>query len=140
MRQGLQLWQSTGSLLGLSYFQSLLAEVSEGAEAALLLDNAERFAGEHGEDFWLPEIHRQRGCFVLQEDYADAAELAETSFREALDTAQRLGARALELRAARSLAELWARQGRNSEAESLLAGFMHEHSPDPGSSHAVLSA
>jgi class 3 adenylate cyclase/tetratricopeptide (TPR) repeat protein len=140
MRQGLQLWQSTGSLLGLSYFQSLLAEVSEGAEAALLLDNAERFAGEHDENFWLPEIHRLRGCFILQEDYADAAELAEASFRDALDTARKLGARALELRAARSLSELWARQGRDAEAESLLAGIATGLSPHPGGGQPALNA
>lgn len=106
MRQGLQLWQSTGSLLGLSYFQCLLAEMAGGAEAALLLDNAEHFAAQQGEHFWLPEIHRQRGSFYLREDYADATERAEASFRKAADIARVLGAAALEQRALTSLATL----------------------------------
>jgi predicted ATPase len=46
---------------------------------------------------------------------------AETWFRQALDVARRQEAKALELRAAMSLARLWQQQGRCAAARDLLA-------------------
>jgi predicted ATPase len=46
---------------------------------------------------------------------------AEASFRKALNTARRQESRSLELRAAASLARLWANQGKRAEAYDLLA-------------------
>jgi predicted ATPase len=120
MKQGLRLWQSTGSLLGLSYFQCLLAQVSEGVEAELIFDAAEKFSNEHDECFWLPEVHRFRGVFYLQEGYSDASERAEASFARALVVARENDAKSLELRAARDLAKLWSSQGAEQRAAALL--------------------
>jgi predicted ATPase len=46
---------------------------------------------------------------------------AEASFQRALDVARGQQAKALELRAALSLRELWRRQGRREAARGLLA-------------------
>ena len=106
MRSALQLWQSTGSQLGLSYFQCLLAEQSEGVEATLLLDAAEKFANEREELFWLPEIHRLRGNHALNERYDEAQVKAEASFRQAMACADSLQAQGLGLQAACDLVAL----------------------------------
>ena len=123
MRAGLATWQSTGSELGLSYFQCLLAAHSVGTDARLLLDAAEHFAQERGEMFWLPEIHRLRGRLVLGEDPGGDAVQAEASFRTALATADALGARSLALRASLDLARLLECRGeRGAALESLSLG------------------
>ena len=46
---------------------------------------------------------------------------AEAYFHQALDVARRQEAKALELRAAMSLARLWRQQGKRQEAHDLLA-------------------
>ena len=48
-------------------------------------------------------------------------ELAEADFREAIALAQKMGAKAWELRATMSLARMLARQGRRDEARTMLA-------------------
>lgn len=116
MKAALQLWQSTGSQLGLSYFQCLLAEQCDGAEARLLLDAAEKFASERGELFWLPEIHRMNGKHALLEGYDDAQQIAELAYRKALLTAEQLQAGGLAMRASLELARL--QQGKQGWAEA----------------------
>lgn len=127
MRAGLATWQSTGSELGLSYFQCLLAEHSSGTDAHLLLQSAERFAKEHNETFWLPDIHRLRGRHALGEDLVDSTERAEAAFGAALASAKTLGARSHALRAALDLARLNDFRGNRGAAIDLLkqhsAGF-----------------
>lgn len=120
MRAGLATWQSTGSELGLSYFQCLLAEHSNGTDARLLLDAAEHFAQERNEMFWLPDIHRVRGRLALGEDLVAGATQAEVSFRTALAKADALGARSLALRAALDLAHLLERRGDRGAALAML--------------------
>jgi predicted ATPase len=46
---------------------------------------------------------------------------AETCFRQALEVAQRQGAKSLEPRATMSLSQLWQRQGQCTEGRQLLA-------------------
>jgi hypothetical protein len=106
MKTALQLWQTTGSQLGLSYFQCLLAEQSEGAEAQFLLEAAEKFATEREEYFWMPDIHRLRGLHALREGYDDAPAKAEAKFLQALEWAEKLQAKGLALRAALEIARL----------------------------------
>jgi hypothetical protein len=64
---------------------------------------------------WLPLQPTARGRRATGE------EAAETSFRKAIELAQRHHATAWELRAAMRLARLWLRQGRKEEAHQLLA-------------------
>lgn len=129
MRQALQLWQSTGSQLGLSYFQCLLAEQSEGVEATLLLDAAEKFASEREELFWMPEIHRLRGKHALNESYDDACMKAETSFMQALSSADTLQAHGLGLRAACDLVKLLDVDGRREHVLEILKPRTTKFSP-----------
>ena len=53
--------------------------------------------------------------------HGSADERVETELRQALAVAQEQDAKAWELRAATSLARLWAEQGRRAEAQALLA-------------------
>jgi predicted ATPase len=57
---------------------------------------------------------------LLRQDIAQQAE-AEDWLQRALDVARRQQAKSLELRAAMSLALLWQRQGKHTDAYELLA-------------------
>ena len=65
-------------------------------------------------------LYRLRGELLLQHAVAQPGE-AEACFQQALAIARRQQAKALELRAAMSLARLWQRQGKRAEAHALLA-------------------
>jgi predicted ATPase len=75
-----------------------------------------------GERYWEAEMHRLRGQFLLGADGAGREQAAEASFLRALEVARGQGACSLELRAATSLARLWA-EHRRGEARDLLAGL-----------------
>jgi predicted ATPase len=65
-------------------------------------------------------LRRFKGEVVLLQDAANAAAVAEDHFQQSLEWARRLGALAWELRSAMSLARLWHRQRRTSQARNLL--------------------
>jgi predicted ATPase len=66
------------------------------------------------------ELYRVKGELRLRQRIPDTPE-AETCFRQALDIARSQQAKLLELRAAMSLARLWQRHGKQTEAHELLA-------------------
>jgi predicted ATPase len=106
------------------YYLTLLAEalalagkIEEGLAA---LDDALATAAVSGARGWSAEIHRLRGELTARLPCPDPAK-AEDSFRTALAIAREQGTRGYELRAATSLARLWAEQGRRTEARELLA-------------------
>ena len=66
------------------------------------------------------ELHRLDAELRLRLDPPDE-QRAEAGFRRALETAGRQQAKSWELRAATSLAGLWGKQGRQTEARELLA-------------------
>ena len=72
------------------------------------------------ERWWEAEISRLRGVLLLRQPGTPPAE-AEGWLQRALDVARRQEAKALELRAARSLAHLWQQQSKREEACALLA-------------------
>jgi len=124
MCQGLATHQATGAELVRPYLLPLLAETyAQGGrvdEGLRVLDQALVSVHTTGERWWEAELHRLKGELLLAlsaEKYAEA----ETCFHQALDSARRQEAKALELRAARSLARLWQQQGRRAEAQALLA-------------------
>ncbi len=93
--------------LALGQLQSADREIAE----------ALRLAAETGERVWEPELLRLRG--EIRRRQGDAGE-AEAQMRAALDLAIEQGAKSLELRAATSLARLWAEKGQRQQAAELL--------------------
>jgi predicted ATPase len=85
-----------------------------------------------GERYYEAELHRQRGeLLLLRAEKSHPAQGsraqhdAETCFQQSLDVSRRQEAKALELRAATSLARLWQRQSKPAEAYALLAPIYH---------------
>jgi class 3 adenylate cyclase/predicted ATPase len=73
-----------------------------------------------GERQYEAELHRLKGELLLQHAVTQPGEAA-TCFQQALTIARHQQAKSLELRAATSLARLWQRQGKRTEAYELLA-------------------
>ena len=98
---------------------------------------------ETDERWWDAELHRLRGELLLASG-AGAGE-AEAALGHALEIARGQQARSLELRAASTLARLWAGSGRNAEARDLLepvhASFAEGlATPDLAAARALLSS
>ena len=102
----------------------MLADVSahlgHTEDGLQVLAEAHTLVEQQEERWWEAEIHRLRGVLLLRQTETSQAE-AETWLQRALDVARRQEAKALELRAAMSLARLWHEQGKSAEAHSLLA-------------------
>ncbi len=122
-------FKQSGAGLFRGYYLSILAETQAAARlpkaAWASLEEALATVDQTDDRFWLAELQRLRGELLLaQADAGQAAQQveaeAEAAFRQALQTAQAQGARFLELRAAVSLARLWARQGRSANTRALL--------------------
>jgi hypothetical protein len=90
----------------------------------LALDVIERgltFCAVNGEKFLEAEFCRLKAR-AIQSNGSEPKASAQSLLDTALTTARGQGARQLELRAARDLAELWRKQGQRTEARNLLAG------------------
>ena len=107
-----------------SYYLAILAEtydsVADPERGLSALTKAVAFMGETGEGLWEAEIHRLKGQLLLHRS-SKGQRQAEASFRKALNTARCQESRSLELRAATSLARLWANQGKRADAYDLVA-------------------
>jgi predicted ATPase len=124
VRQGIAAWRATGAVLGVPYFCTVLAEVSDHLghteDGIQALAEAHTLVEQYEERWWEAEVHRLRGVLLLRQPETPPEE-AETWLRRALDVARRQQAKSLELRAAMSLTRLWQRQGKRTEARELLA-------------------
>jgi len=124
MRRGTESIRAAGMVIFVPFYLGLQAEayarlgqVQNGLAA--LADAAEIEA--HSEDrAWHAEVHRIKGTLLSHPSCDDVAG-AESCFREAMDIARAQQAKSLELRAATSLARLWQRQGKSSEAHAMLS-------------------
>ncbi|MCA6114389.1 hypothetical protein J6524_05560 [Bradyrhizobium sp. WSM 1738] len=97
-----------------------------------------------GERRWEAEIYRLIGELTVARRGSDGIEV-EACFRRALEVAGRQKAKALELRAATSLARVWRDQGKPQQAHDLLApayGWFTEgfDTPDLRETRALLDA
>ena len=125
IRRSVEQYRATGTILGTSWFLTLLAEVygvsRQPLEGLRVLDEAELFVDKTGELYHAAEIHRLRGDLLLMQDNDEARKGAEACFRRALEIARGQHARGWALRAATSLARLWSAGERRLEARELLA-------------------
>jgi predicted ATPase/DNA-binding winged helix-turn-helix (wHTH) protein len=98
-----------------------MAAAGRTAEARTTIDEAlERC--ERTEGRWcMPELLRIKGELLRLNGTDAALGAAEESFQQALEWARRQQALSWELRAARSLAELWHERGKSKEAHQLLS-------------------
>ena len=107
-----------------SYFLALLGEAYLHAgrhdHSLSTIDQALGFIRESGECWWEAEVYRLRGEVLLAQRTGNRTD-AEESFQQAIRVARKQTARSLELRAATSLARLWAEDGRRGEGHDLLA-------------------
>ena len=122
-------FKQTGAGLYRAFYLGLIIEgqIAVGdLDAAMSAVNEAHAIVEKAEDrFWVAEIHRLRGeiflCHVKGTHASGEAEIeAERAFLQAVQVAHTQEARALELRAATSLASLWIRQGQCEKVHQLL--------------------
>jgi class 3 adenylate cyclase/predicted ATPase len=123
MRQSLADLRATGAGLWQPTFLALIAEadgrIGQAERGLEVLGEAMAIVDRNDERFYEAELHRLRGELLLMSTTADSSE-AERCFRTALKIAGRQKAKSLELRAAMSMAHLWAKEGRRSEGLELL--------------------
>jgi predicted ATPase len=107
-----------------AYILCLFARVCElagEAHAGLnVLEAAIAEVTSTGVRLWEPELHRLAGTLLLGSAAPDL-ERSEAYFLRAIEIARKQQARSLELRAATSLARLWADRGERHKACDLLA-------------------
>jgi predicted ATPase len=124
IRQGIAAWRATGAEIWRPYWLALLAEaygkVGRAADGLSVLSEARATVQSTGEHCWEAELLRIQGELLLKQMFTDEQE-AESCLHQAIDVARRQQAKALELRAAISLARLWQQQGKCTEAHALLA-------------------
>jgi class 3 adenylate cyclase/predicted ATPase len=122
--EGMAVRQASGAIFHNSYFLGLFAEAhaqaGRSAEAICLVSEAVSFAESRSERWYEPELRRLRGEYLLREG-GTQVRYAEASFEEALNVARAQGTKSWELRAAASLARLWAEQGKRQKGYDLLA-------------------
>jgi class 3 adenylate cyclase/predicted ATPase len=128
VQQGMAALRAAGAEFLRPYHLALLAEaygktgqVENGltalAEALAAVDNT-------GQRTYEVELYRLKGTLTLQSKVQSSkskVEEAEACFLKAIDVAHKQQAKSLELRAVMSLARLWQRQGKHTDARQQLA-------------------
>ena len=122
MRDGLARYSATGARQ--HYVGNAIAQIDVGAEHR---DNARELATvtelladveSTGQRLHEPALYRLKGELVLDATHDETA--AEACFQHAIEVAARQGATLPELQATLSLARLWHRRGRTSDAHAAL--------------------
>ena len=124
MSQALVGPRAAGVDQGLPYWLALVAEAygksAQTEEGLALLSEALPVADKAGGRYWAAELYRLKGVLLLHQPFPDVTQ-AETWLSQALAIARRQQVKSWELRAATSLARLWQQQGKQAEAQALLA-------------------
>lgn len=105
----------------LSILAEIYAQTGQPSQGLPLLDQLFNHIAVTGMLSSKAELHRLKGE-LLRVQGTDAQE-AEAQFLQALAIARQQEAKALELRAAMSLARLWQRQGKGREAHAMVAAI-----------------
>jgi adenylate cyclase len=123
MSRALDARLATGSLAGsMTHFCFLATHFLDAgrfAEGLATVERALAISADGGHCLMDAELHRLKGELI--QGLGAAADEIEDEFHRALEIARRQSARSLELRSAMSLARLWRRQGKKTEAHGLLA-------------------
>jgi predicted ATPase len=123
MHQGLAAYRATGAEVRRPYYLALLAEtygkVGQPSQGLSVLTEALTMVDKTAEGWWEAELYRLKGELLLRQ--GSPTEEVEACLRQALAVSQHQQAKSLELRAAMSLARLWQQQGKQAEAQTLLA-------------------
>ena len=98
-----------------------LGAVGDIEEGLTSVENALSRCERHGERWYIADLLRIKGELNLRLSDPEALIRAASEFLSSLDWARRQSALSWELRAATSLARLWAERGRRAEARELLA-------------------
>jgi DNA-binding SARP family transcriptional activator/predicted ATPase len=122
LREAIEEFKASGARLRLPYYLGLLAcaygRAGQAEEGLAAIDEGMAAARMHNERWWDAELQRLRGELLFAGS-ADAR-AAEAAYLRAIAIARAQQARALELRAATSLARLWRTQRRAADARLLL--------------------
>lgn len=126
VEQGVGVILFLGSKLNVPHFAHYRAEINAGLgrieEGLADLEMERQHAHDSNEKYTLPELHRLRGEFLLQQS-RDNTTAAENEFRQAIELAREIEARSWELRAATSLARLLKQQDKHDDARDVLLGI-----------------
>ena len=95
-----------------------LLRSGDAASALDTIAESLEISASTGEKLWLAELHRTKGEILLD---LSEEEAAEKELRQALAVAQDQGAGLFELRAAKTLANLWSERTEQSDARDVLA-------------------
>jgi class 3 adenylate cyclase/predicted ATPase len=121
LQEGLRLWEQTGSRIFRPICVAFLADAYAADDrpdlAHRTFEEALRIAGESGERWAEPEIHRLFGDLLTRRG-SSAAALA--AYEQAIAIARRQGSRSFELRATTSLARVLSDGGRHAQAHDRL--------------------
>lgn len=130
IRQGLTFFRSTGAELvrirQLPWLAMAYKEAGRLEDGLAVLAEALTFADTNGAHVEEAELHRVKGELTLQQESKEqraksGKQEAEECFLKAIDIARKQQAKSWELRASISLARLWQRQGKTTEAHKLLS-------------------
>lgn len=120
LQEGLVACQRQGVKSMSTMFLALMAETTcDAGEGLRVIDEGLALVRASGERFYLAELYRLRGEFLLASTGGEVE--AETSFRRALHISHLQGALSLELRSAMSLARFYKQQNRDELAYRRLA-------------------
>ena len=125
IRQGLTACNAMGAeLYTRGHFLALLAAAYGGAgqqeEALNVLAEALAVVDKTGEHYYEAELYRLQGELLARQS-GNSLLAATSSLQQAIHIAKKQQAKSWELRATTSLARLWQRQGKCTEAHELLA-------------------
>ncbi|KRR04265.1 hypothetical protein CP49_23890 [Bradyrhizobium valentinum] len=123
MRDALDDYRRTGARFQVPFLLTLFADASveqkNWTDGMTAISEALALIEETGEAHVIPEVYRIRGDLLAGSGSGDP----ETEYLKALELARLQGTRWFELRAAMSLAQLWAEHSRRAEARDLLTAI-----------------
>lgn len=125
LQRGIQYYENQGLGMFHAHRMGMLVEAQllAGAYAQGLeeCEKALAFVDRTSDQFWAPELHRLKGDLILGQ--AGQEPLVEACYQQAILLSRQQSSKLLELRSSVSLARLWHRQGKCTEAHAMLSAI-----------------